>query len=280
MHAPQPKRKSDVIQKLQYSCEQHSLLVQSLIESYETDHLPKFVSLKAEDILSNTRECFDYLAQDLIEGYLLPTAEETFVQNYQAGKLKVYFPFFESQLTAKQSTWNRFNNSACPVFEKIKELVNAMDSGLSLAGTSCNAKDFRVIQQLVNEKKHSQLTKFESLADGSRYYKGAGGSAVLDKATAENPLTFMTGFGEHPKTVPEFRFIANNREVKDLCLFAVVGTRTIMDWFYETFFFQDGNRINPPAPTTEGSPSLIHPSWKYDDPREILGSFSAWIKLT
>jgi hypothetical protein len=262
---PQPIRKDNVLEKLEYAEEQRNELNKALFGSYETDELPKFVSMRAEGVLTNARECFDYLAHDLIEGYLIPTAPAKFVASYKSGKEKTYFPFYAGQLTQPRWPWHQFKTVEKTVFDNLKGFIDAIDQHQFLGNTSSDARYFRVVQEMVNEKKHSKVTHYEAVAEAAVFHKGPMGSILLDKVTAAIPgLTVGSGFGGgEPKLVPAFRFSANGCDVPDLCLFAVSATRTVMDWFYETFFQPTGHRIDTSGPMMVNGIPVERPMWMY-----------------
>jgi hypothetical protein len=260
---PQPTRKDDVLEKLAYAEEQFNELMKALVGSYETDELPKFVSMKAEGVLSNARECFDYLAHDLIEGYLLPTASAEFLARYRAGKEKTYFPFFSGQLTQPQWPWHQFKTVDKAIFNNLKGFIDAMDQHQLLANTSFDAQDFRVVQQMVNDKKHSKVTQYEAVAEAAVFHKGPMGIVVLDKATTTGLKVGSEFGGNEPKLMPAFRFSVNARDVPDLCLFAVSATRTIMDWGYQTFFQPTKHRIDTVGPMIVNGIPVDRPMWSY-----------------
>lgn len=263
---PQPTRKNDIIKKLEYAEKQRNDLINALYGSYETDELPRFISMQAESVLSNTRECFDYLAHELIEGYLLPQATPKFVASYKNGKEKTYFPFYLGQLTQHRLPWHQFKTVDEILFYRIKGFIDAIEQSQRLGYTSFNAQDFRVVQQMVNEKKHSKVTQYHTVSEAAFFYKGQAGSIVLDKATANmQGLKVGTDFGGNsPKSVPIFRFSANGRDVPDLCLFAVSATRTVLDWFYETFFASTEQRINDIGPMMVNGIAVDRPMWVYE----------------
>ena len=267
-HLPQPIRKNDVLEKLSYAEVQCDELVNALFDSYETDELPKFVSMKAEGILSNARECFDYLAHDLIEGYLVPVASPQFVANYRSGKGKFYFPFYAGQLKQNQWPWCQFKTVDKGVFDHLRGFIDAMDQRQLLANTSLAAQDFRVVQELVNEKKHSKVSQFDAIIDAAVFYQGPVGSILLNKATASIAgLEVGAEFGGgNPKSVPEFRFAANGRQVDRLCRFAVTATKIVMDWWYETYFQSHGQRINTSGPMLMHGVPIERPMWAYENP--------------
>lgn len=264
---PQPTRKNDVLEKLEYAEEQRNELMNALFASYETDELPRFVSMKAEGVLSNARECFDYLAHDLIEGHLIPVATAKFVASYGSGKEKTYFPFYAGQLTQLRWPWHQFKVVEKSVFDHLKGFIDAMDQHQLLANTFFDAQDFRVIQEMVNDKKHSNVTQYDAVVEAAVFHKGPMGTVVLDRATASIPgLKVGSEFGgDKPKPVPAFRFSANGRDVPLLCLFAVSATRTVMDWWYETFFQPTGKRINTVSPMVVNSIPVDRPMWTYQN---------------
>lgn len=270
---PQPLRKSGVLEKLEYAEKQRNELMDALFGSYETDELPKFVSMRAEGVLSNARECFDYLAHDLIEGHLIPAASAKFGASYERGKVKAYFPFYSGQLTQSQWPWSQFKTVDKTVFDKLQDFIDAIDQHHLLGNTSFNTQKFRIIQEMVNEKKHSNVTRYDAVAGAAVFYKGPTGSVLLDKATAAIPgLTVGREFGGgEPKLVPAFRFSANSCDVPDLCLFAVSATRIVIDWFYETFFQPTERRIDTDGPIMVNGIPVERPMWMYE---QLKGSGS------
>lgn len=266
LQLPKPTRKDDVLEKLAYAENEYQELSKALTDSYESGELPKFVSMKAEGILSNTRECFDYLAHDLIEGYLVPVASKKFVDSYKDGKEKTYYPFYSGQLAKPQWPWHQFKTVKKDVFDHLQGFIEAMDKQQHVASTKFAARDFRVVQEMVNEKKHSKVTQYDVVADAVVFHKGPSGMVILDKATASIPgLEVGSEFGgDKPKSAPGFRFAANGRDVPRLCLFAVHATKMIMDWWYETHFQPTGQRINNLGPIMDNGIPVDRPVWAYE----------------
>ncbi len=144
---PFPQRKAGVIQKLDYAEAQRELLDKALWDSFKVDGaLPKFVSLTAESILSNARECFDHLGQDLIEAHLLPFANKSFQDAYRSGKSKNYFPFYTTQLSNKKWAFAQFKIINRPIFEELFAFTTAIANNHYLLNTTHEAKKFRIIQ--------------------------------------------------------------------------------------------------------------------------------------
>jgi hypothetical protein len=261
---PISTRKSGIQEKLDYAEAQHNELLSALFGSYETDQLPKFVSVRVEGILSNTRECFDHLARDIVEGHVLPGASAKFTSDFHDGSFKTYFPFYPGQL--KQKPWAQLKTANRELFDALSGFVDAIEGGKKLGRTSHAVKDFRTVQEMVNAKKHSSVTAYEPIPGAAVFHKGPAGSVLMSRDQAALPgLKVGAGFGgERPKVVPTFKFSSNGRDVADISLFAVFATRVVMDWFYESYFAATGQRIETHPTMMLDGVETERPHWVYD----------------
>lgn len=236
---PFPQRKAGVIEKLNYAEAQRKLLDKAIFDSYKVEgELPRFVSQTAETILANARECFDHLGQDLIEGHLLSFAKRSFRDSYVNGKSRHYFPFYSTQLSNQKWAFAQFKTVNRAIFDELLAFTTAVENNQFLINTSHEAKKFRVIQEMVNEKKHSRVLAYEAAEGEKIFVEGANGSFLFDKGFRNNNpnMQMVLPDGFKPRKVAAYRFACNGLDVSHLCLFASHATAMIMDVFYNRFF--------------------------------------------
>ncbi len=238
MNLPSSARFEGIKEKLEFAEKQRMDLTNALFGAYEGDRpLPQFLRQTAEGILGHARECFDHLAIDLIEEHLLPTADAAFVAEYHSGRSSHYFPFFGTQLNNPKNAFQRFEQVNPAVFPEVKTLISAMDAKAKLPMTNFDAADFRILREMVNDKKHSRVMEYQVVADQSVYARGPMGMVIMDKSQFSVPGMRIGGaFGGHsPKSVPAYRF-ANGKDIPHFCLFATRATAIVMNNFYVKFF--------------------------------------------
>lgn len=265
MGMPVGARKAGIAEKIAYAEQQRNQLDEVLWGAYAVEgKLPQFVAQRAENILSQTRECFDHLGRDLIEGHLLPHAKASFVRMYNDGKVKCYFPFYLSQLTQEKERFAFFGLKAVnpTLYGELLRFVQAIDAGQFLANTSFNVRLFRVVQELVNEKKHSRLTEYHAAPNEKLFYEGPSSGVLLDRQALEQQgalqvdVQFSGIEPKAPRAVPAFKFTATGHEVSELCLFAVRATGIVMDIFYDKFFApSESVQVQDAVPTVTFSDS-------------------------
>lgn len=243
MTQPTSPRFEGIKEKLEYADAQRVDLTKALLGSYEGDRpLPQFLRQTAENILAHARECFDHLGVDLIEQHLLPHAESEFVANYHSGKAAHYFPFFMSQLNNPKNAFQKLRQLNPVVFSEVEKFIGAIDAKSVLSNTIFKAHDFRVLREMVNDKKHSRVIEYKVVADQNVYAKGPAGMVVMERAQFDVPgIRIGEAFGgRNPKLVPAYRF-ANGKDILDFCLFSTRATAVVMNNFYKKLFIVDGS---------------------------------------
>lgn len=259
MSRPRSTKLAGINEKLEFAELERHRLNDSIMGSYKPGGpLPKFVAMKAETILANARECFDHLGMDLIDCHLTGKLKPSFLQKLQAGKLRTYFPMYSGQLTADQFAFRHFKETDAAIYEELKAFVTSIETGAPIPGTMFHYSDFRVVQEMVNEKKHAKVTEYAALPNKKIYSKGSVGEVVIDKDRTKLPPGWTIDFGpgfldQHsPTNVPGYVFTANGRDVLDLCLFATRATALVMRHFYGNLF-DDGNVTDLDLVTLDGS---------------------------
>lgn len=263
---PVSLRKKDIHTKLRYAETRRIELLNHIARGYVEGFEPAYLANLTDDILANSRECFDYLAHDLIDAYVIPNATDQWRQQYVDGRKKINFPYFVKQVTE----WEKINGIDPIVVEKLRQLVKAMDDDLNIDDTLFEVRNFRVVQGIVNSKKHSKVSVVRLTDDTVNFFESEG-IVILTKVDADGKgywSTFIGGNDEtkkialdairgmEPRKVGEYKFEANGHNIRSLCLFAVRATMILMDWWYETQFAPTGYRINDYLPENV-DPSIV-----------------------
>jgi hypothetical protein len=260
MLLPASLRKHGISDKLEFASQQWQELGRILQDAQLNDEmLPRFVSQIAEGILANAVECFDHLGQDLLEFHLLPNAPESLRKRYEAGKVTSYFPFYLPQLLNKEAVFSQFKAINPWIYDQLREFVRAMDSDLLLMNYH-RTRLFRTIKQMVNEKKHSRVLRYEAIPNEKVFVAGSESTFIFDKGFRnDNPmLRIVLPEAAVQKRAPAFRFVSNSMDVSDLCHFAVLATPHVMDTFYDRFFL-GGIKVHKPDPAPTITTKLCTP---------------------
>ena len=70
-----------------------------LFKAKNGSHEPTHLVHVASDILATSRECFDYLGNDIVDLHIIPFTKNSKLKRIHAsGKLRPYFPFHIEQL--------------------------------------------------------------------------------------------------------------------------------------------------------------------------------------
>ncbi|MGK2943044.1 MAG: hypothetical protein ACSLFJ_15450 [Immundisolibacter sp.] len=227
MSLPTPTRKVDVTSKLAYADKRRNALMDELFAAKKEDRDPDFLIHAAADVISNARECFDYVAQDIIESYVLPNDKKA-AKAYAEGSLKVYFPFHEPQLTNPKAVLHSLKTRAPRLYADLMAFTKACATGKSIASTLFNCADFLSMKDMVNEKKHDKLLAVVSDKDQELLIEGKGFSAIIPLKEQKGWHTLTVTPGSTMTHVAEYRFAFNSKEVSTFCLFAVKATERIV----------------------------------------------------
>ncbi len=243
---PSPKRKLGINEKLLYCQSQYMTLMKEIIASYRGQiDSPRYLGQIAETILSGTRECFDHLGMDIIEGHVLPGADEKLRRAFRLGRLKTYFPFFRSQLEQPKFPFHRLKQIRRSLYDELELLIEATEQNFAIEGLSGDGlKTLLVVRKMVNEKKHSHVLRYEGQSQQKYFFERArdGLVCVLTSDVRGTLGHRIEGLDEATlKSVPGYRF-SNGQDVWHLCGFCVGATTWIMNRFYDRHF-QSSPRI-------------------------------------
>ena len=197
---------------------------------------PKFISHTSAEILSTTRECFDYCARDVLECVVEPGMHDIeFTNRVRNGKVKVYFPFFKKQLS-KDEAFSKLKIINRPFHDHLYSLATKMEENELIPKTNFILGGIIQIAKMVNEKKHSRLVQITSETEQG---------LVIDSPSVRlmMPIKEQVGWnvirvspGMEVMKTKEFRFEYNNEEVAHFCMFATKATAFVLDEIYRSFF--------------------------------------------
>ena len=226
---PTAMRRQDVESKLDYARHRHQELMNALFNAKRADQDPAFLVHTCADIIATVRECFDYLGQDIIDVYILPATNNR-------GKLKAYFPFYETQVSKASSVFQELTTIKPSLYQKLLEFTSSIATGAAIPDTLFTYKLLVDVKDMVNEKKHDKLIGIVSEADREYMLENSAFKLILPMNGQKGWSSFSVEPGTQVSKVTEYRFAHNNQEVGEFCLFAINVTERVIGEFYHAYF--------------------------------------------
>ncbi len=237
MNKPLPTRKQDVISKLDYADHRHQQLMEELFKSKRAARDPAFLVHTAADIIATARECFDYFGQDIINCYIVPNTRNPRVRrNHATGKLKAYFPYYESQVIRADSFFSELSTIEPALFSDLVSFAKSIDSGSSIPNTLFTYQMLLDVKDMVNEKKHDKLIGIVPEEEQEFLIENENLKAIIPIKGQSGWSSFSVVPGTKVSKVTEYRFEHNDQEVGKFCLFATNATRFVITDFYAKHF--------------------------------------------
>jgi len=237
MNKPIPTRKDDVLSKLAYVAHRRGELMNELFSAKKEDRDPEHLVHAASEVLATSRECFDYLAQDIALLHILPHTSQTKIKNdYADGKLRAYFPFHPSQLTKPSALFNELSNTSPQLFTALCNLADDIEKNAPIPKSLFEYGQFIELKDMVNEKKHDKLIGYVSEEAQEHLIESEGRTMIVPKKGQVGWSSFQVQPGSTVKQVAEYRFEFNDREVGKFCLFAHKATELVITELYGRHF--------------------------------------------
>ena len=237
MAKPIAARKADVQSKLAYAKHRHQELMNALFSAKKASSDPVFLVHACADIISTARECFDYLGQDIIEGYVVPNTTSAKIKKAHAdGTLKAYFPYFQSQLAKPDSIFFELKSHTPALYQNLLDFTSRIASKASIPDTLFNYQMLADVRDMVNEKKHDKLLAVVSEADAEFLVENPSFSMILPIKGQKGWSSFEVQPGTKVERVTEYRFSFNDQEVGKFCLFATNATERLILAVYASHF--------------------------------------------
>lgn len=229
-------RKDDVASKLSYAHERFQSMMDELFAAKKEARDPKNLVHAAADVLSNSRECFDYLGQDILETHILPLTQNTdLLTKHKQGKIKAYFPFYESQLK-KKAIYAELRATAPALHTRLLSFASDINRNNKIPNTLFKCGLFEELRDIVNHKKHDRLIAVVSEKESEFLIEQPGMKMLIPRDGQQGWKSFSVSPGTEVSKVSEYRFEFNKREVADFCMFAYRATELVTKGFYEEFF--------------------------------------------
>ncbi|MCX8892252.1 hypothetical protein [Vibrio parahaemolyticus] len=229
-------RKQEVFSKLDYVSDQYQTMMGELFRAKRDGQDPKHLTHAVSDILSNSRECFDYLGQDILEKHILPLTRNTkLLQDYQQGRVKAYFPFYESQLQ-KKALYAELRLTNASLHKALISFTRDISMNNKIPNTLFEYGLFYELRDIVNHKKHDRLVALVSEQQAEILIESPGMQVLIPKDRQQGWTEVVVGPDTEMTRVQEYRFEYNKREIADFCMFAHRATEIIMRKFYDEFF--------------------------------------------
>lgn len=237
MTKPIAARKTDVQSKLAYAKHRHQELMNALFSAKKATSDPAFLVHTCADIISTARECFDYVGQDIIDGYVVPnTTSAKIKEAYTDGTLKAYFPYFQNQLLKSDSTFFELKSRTPGLYQDLLDFTSKIASKASIPDTLFTYQMLADVRDMVNEKKHDKLLAVVSEADAEFLVENPSFSTILPIKEQKGWSSFVVQPGTQVERVTEYRFSFNDQEVGKFCLFATNATERIILTLYASHF--------------------------------------------
>ncbi|MBI4641753.1 MAG: hypothetical protein HY731_13740 [Candidatus Tectomicrobia bacterium] len=209
----------------------------ALFEAKKAAKDPTFLVHTCADIIATARECFDYLAQDIIECHIIPgTSNQKLKQDHAAGKVKAYFPFYASQVTKPGTPFFELSTTNASLYQALLDFAQSIANDASIPNTLFTYKLLLYVKDMVNEKKHDKLIAVVSNADREYLIENDSMKMLLPMSGQSGWSYFFVEPGSTVQKVTEYRFAFNDQEVGKFCLFATKATERVIGDLYQAHF--------------------------------------------
>ena len=230
-------RSRQIKDKLEYAELQRQQLMGYVYDAKKAGIEAKHIVHSAAEILSTSRECYDYCANDIVENLIVQhTSNSTILGKYRSGRLRVYFPFYTNELTDSNNVFSELQYTNCGLHKHLVSLSQSISGNEQIPNTLFKYGGILWLKDMVNTKKHNSLICVQIIPNQEVLIEGAGVKILVPKKRQSGWNRFMVSAGSYVSNVSEFLFEYNNLEVSEFCLFAVKSTEIVLDKIYRKFF--------------------------------------------
>ena len=230
-------RSSDIQSKFEYAERLWQQLMTETFRAKKERVQAKDIVFTSSHILSETRECYDYCANDIVDVFIIPrTCNQEILRKYSLEKLNIYFPFHESQLTRHDSVFRELREIESSLYEYLVSLYQSIAQNSQIPKTEYSYGGILMLRDIVNKKKHNHLYAVKSEAEQEVLVNGAHMKMVIPIKEQRGKAVFHVERGAYVSLVSEFRFEFNNQEVTSFCRYAITATKHVLNDIYTAFF--------------------------------------------
>lgn len=222
--------------KLEYAEHQRNQLMDHMYKAKQAGIEAKYIVHSASEILSTTRECYDYCANDIVDNLVIQyTVNSKLLRIYRAGKLKIFFPFYPNELQNNEAFSElQYTNSA--LYDHLLRLSYSISKDEQIPNTIFKYGGIFQLKDMVNTKKHDRLLCIQSLPNQELLVENPGVKMIIPSRGQRGWNKLSVSPSSYVSSVSEFLFEYNNREVGEFCLFATKSTEITLDEIYQKFF--------------------------------------------
>ena len=230
-------RSVQIKDKFDYAEQQLQQLLNHMYEAKKAGIEAKHIVHKAAEILSTSRECYDYCARDVVEEFILQyTNNRKILSKHRAGELRVHFPFYANELTDSGNVFFELQYTNSGLYKHLIGLSENIAKNVQIPNTLFHYGDILQLKEMVNTKKHDRLIGVQSISNQEVIIESAGVKMVIPKKKQVGRIRFSVSTGSYVSNVAEFRFEFNSKEVGEFCLFTIESTKIVLDEIYRIFF--------------------------------------------
>jgi hypothetical protein len=152
-----------------------------------------------------------------------------------------------SMLEQPKRIFHQFKKANRDIYDRLEWFVKGIELNGLLPNTFFQMQRFRLVADMVNEKKHSRVIEYNVEPNEKIFVGSEGDSFLFDKDFRnDHPnIRVRLPVNSSARRVAAYRFAANGIDVYDLCLFAVHATQIVMDVFYDAYF-EPGEKVFKP----------------------------------
>lgn len=229
-------RYSDITSKLEYIEYKRQEMMQALFNAKKEKCEPSYFKHIVADILSSTRECFDYCAKDILENKIIVnTSNEKLIARFNDGKIRAYFPFYKNELENRNNPFYELKDIQVDFYQHLIKLADNFASDNLIPNTLLKYSDLIKLKDLVNEKKHDKLIAIESNSNQEYIIEDNGFSMVIPIKEQKGWDTFKVSEDSKVSIVSEFRLEYIDEEISMFCMGANKSTEIIIKEIYTNF---------------------------------------------
>lgn len=237
MQKQKSQRQGEVTSKLSYVGSLFQNLMSELFKAKRESRDPANLVHSASDVLSNTRECFDYLAKDIIDSHIVPFTDNLKIKNaYASGRLRAYFPFHEKQIKSPKELFHELQRTSPSLYSDLVNFTESITNKKRMPNTLFGYELLMELKDMVNEKKHDKLVALISETYQEHLIEDESFKMVVPQKGQVGWKSFAVLPGTRVACVTEYRFAYNDREVGKFCLFAYKATEIVIQKLYADYF--------------------------------------------
>lgn len=230
-------RSVQIKDKLGFAEHQRQQLMDYMYEAKRTGIEAEYIVHNASEILSTSRECYDYCANDIVDNLIIPySSNRQIVRKYRSGRLKVNFPFYTNELNDVYNVFCEARQINSRLHNHLLSLSQSISMNEQIPNTLFRYGNITILKDMVNTKKHDRLLYIQKIPNQELLIENKGVKILVPARGQRGWNTIRVSPSSFVSNVSEFLFEYNNVEVGEFCLFTIKSTQIVLDEIYRIFF--------------------------------------------